>query len=221
MATNARCENCINSLFDDRWGDYKCKKKQRRCTETEVAMGCSQFQKIGTRPDDPPSELVIRSGATFTPSVSKTGVLSWTNDKNLPNPAPVNITGPQGKQGPKGDFPVIGVDYFTDADKQVIVDEVLRYVGIAQPTARLGEVTLLASAWTGEGNLYSQVVSVDGVTKNSQVDLTPDVEQLTVFYDKDLTFVTENDGGIVTVYAIGQKPMNDYTIQITITEVLT
>ena len=51
------------------------------------------------------------------------------------------------------------------------------------------------------------------------MDLTPSVEQLAVFYDKDLTFVTENEDGVVTVYAIGQKPTNDYTIQVTITEV--
>jgi hypothetical protein len=75
------------------------------------------------------------------------------------------------------------------------------------------------ASWIGSNNLYSQVVSIDGVTENSQVDLTPDVEQLEIFHDKDLTFVTENDGGTVTVYAIGQKPTNDYTIQVTITEV--
>lgn len=86
-------------------------------------------------------------------------------------------------------------------------------------TATIGEVTLLASAWKGGNSLYSQVVSIAGVTENSQVDLTPSVEQLAVFYEKDLTFVTENDGGVVTVYAIGQKPKNDYTIQVTITEV--
>lgn len=86
--------------------------------------------------------------------------------------------------------------------------------------AKIGEVTLLASAWKGEDSLYSQVVSIDGVTENSQVDLTPDVQQLAIFYNKDLSFVTENDGGVVTVYAIGQKPMNDYIIQVTITEVV-
>ena len=32
-------------------------------------------------------------GATFTPSVSKTGDLSWTNDKGRENPATVNIHG--------------------------------------------------------------------------------------------------------------------------------
>ena len=84
---------------------------------------------------------------------------------------------------------------------------------------KIGWVTLLASAWEGEGNLFRQTVTVEGVTESSQVDLTPNVEQLAVFYEKDLTFVTENDNGTVTVYAIGQKPVNDYTIQVTITEV--
>lgn len=81
-------------------------------------------------------------------------------------------------------------------------------------------IILRASAWTGSGNLYSQVVSVAGVTENSQVNLTPSVEQLAIFYDKDLSFVTENDGGVVTVYAIGQKPENDYSIPASIVEVV-
>lgn len=89
-------------------------------------------------------------------------------------------------------------------------------------TAAIGVVELLSDKWVASennDNLYLQKVSIDGVTENSQIDLTPSVEQLVVFYEKDLTFVTENDGGVVTVYAIGQKPLNDYTIQVTITEV--
>lgn len=87
------------------------------------------------------------------------------------------------------------------------------------PLASIGTVSLPSANWVGSANLYSQVVDIDGVTENSQVDITPSVEQLVIFYEKDLTFVTENDGGVVTVYAIGQKPENDYTIQVTITEV--
>lgn len=81
-------------------------------------------------------------------------------------------------------------------------------------------ITLLASAWTGSGNLYSQVVEIEGVTEYSQVNLNPSVEQLVIFHDKDLAFVTENEDGVVTVYAIGDKPTNDYTIQVSITEVI-
>lgn len=84
---------------------------------------------------------------------------------------------------------------------------------------RIGEVTLLASAWKGTDSPYSQVVDIAGVTENSQVDLTPSVEQLVIFHQKDLAFVTENDDGVVTVYAIGDKPANDYTMQVTIKEV--
>lgn len=91
--------------------------------------------------------------------------------------------------------------------------------GSTYAMARIGEVSLPASAWASNGNLHSQVVEIDGVTEYSQVDLTPSVEQLAVFYEKDLTLVTENEDGVVTVYAIGQKPANDYTIQVTITEV--
>lgn len=43
-----------------------------------------------------------QNGATFIPHVSPEGEISWTNDKNLPNPDPVNIKGPQGPEGPAG-----------------------------------------------------------------------------------------------------------------------
>lgn len=37
------------------------------------------------------------NGATFTPDVSEDGILSWTNDKDLPNPDPVKVKGKDGK----------------------------------------------------------------------------------------------------------------------------
>ena len=42
------------------------------------------------------------NGATFTPSVSAEGVLSWTNDKGLANPTSVNIKGIKGDTGASG-----------------------------------------------------------------------------------------------------------------------
>lgn len=42
------------------------------------------------------------NGATFYPSVSEEGILSWTNDKKLDNPEPVNIRGIQGEEGKVG-----------------------------------------------------------------------------------------------------------------------
>ena len=106
------------------------------------------------------------------------------------------------------------------SDEQIAKAVAYYFANNPASSATISEVTLLASKWAGSDHLYSQVVHIDGVTENSQVDLTPSVEQLVVFYEKDLTFVTENDGGVVTVYAIGQKPTNDYVVQITVTEVI-
>ena len=47
-------------------------------------------------------------GATFIPTVSEDGIISWTNDKNLPNPKPVDISGPKGDKGDTGDTGAIG-----------------------------------------------------------------------------------------------------------------
>jgi len=44
-----------------------------------------------------------RNGFTFTPSVSSDGTLSWSNDGGLNNPNSVNIKGPQGLKGDKGE----------------------------------------------------------------------------------------------------------------------
>ena len=81
-------------------------------------------------------------GATFIPSVSADGVISWTNDKGLPNPKPVNIKGVKGDKGDKGEAgengkdgangytPVKGKDYFTDSEKAEIVSSVISAVHV-------------------------------------------------------------------------------------------
>ena len=91
---------------------------------------------------------------------------------------------------------------------------------ITRPAAMVSYITLLASEWTGDNGLYSQVVAVDGVSAYSQVDLKPSPEQLALFREKELALVTENNDGVVTVYAIGDKPASDHTIQVSITEVV-
>lgn len=107
------------------------------------------------------------------------------------------------------------IEYVMDA-KKYIDSLVASGTGAS---ARLTSVTLRAAEWEGSDSLYSQMVSVPGVTPYSKVDLLPSVEQLAIFYNKDVTFVTENDSGVVTVYAIGEKPILDYTMQAQITEV--
>ena len=108
------------------------------------------------------------------------------------------------------------IEYVMDAKKYI--DNLV--ISGGGSVARLTSVTLLASSWTGSKSPYSQVVSIPGVTEYSKVDLLPSVEQLAIFHEKDVAFVTENEDGVVTVYAIGDKPLLDYTMQAQITEVL-
>ena len=80
-------------------------------------------------------------------------------------------------------------------------------------------IELKAANWVGTESPYSQVVTIPGVTENCKVEPDLSVNQIEAFRDKELAFSTENEDGVVTVYAIGHKPENDYTIQVTITEV--
>ena len=59
-------------------------------------------------------------GATFKPSVSTAGDLSWTNDKGLPNPDSVNIKGVPGKDG--NDFQILGYYDSLDALEASVTD---------------------------------------------------------------------------------------------------
>ena len=98
------------------------------------------------------------------------------------------------------------VTFLTDRDLATLDERLQRLErsgGSGGSSARIAEVTILASAWVGTESPYSQVVQITGVTEYSQVDLTPSIEQLAIFHNKDLAFVTENEDGVVTVYALG------------------
>lgn len=59
------------------------------------------------------------NGATFTPSVTEAGDLSWTNDKGLDNPATVNIKGARGNDGVS---PTISVTTIANGHRITITD---------------------------------------------------------------------------------------------------
>lgn len=96
--------------------------------------------------------VAMGTGATFTPSVSEEGNLSWTNDHGLQNPVPVNIKGPQGEKGADGTGVTILGSYASE--------ELLRS---DHPTGEVGESYLVAgylyvwspteSDWINVGNI--------------------------------------------------------------------
>ena len=131
-------------------------------------------------------------------------------------------------KGKNGDTPIKGVDYFNETDKAEInkyIDSkieaallILKNV-VEKSLVKTVSISLYASKWLENDGKYSQSVSIANVTPYSKIDLQPSVEQLAIFYEKDIAFVVENRDGNITVFCVGQKPTNDYVMQATITEV--
>lgn len=80
-------------------------------------------------------------------------------------------------------------------------------------------VSLPAASWTGNTHPYSQVVTINGVTENSKIDLQPTAAQIVSLNNEGIAMIAENNNGVVTIYAIGNKPSTNYTIQVLLTEV--
>lgn len=87
-------------------------------------------------------------------------------------------------------------------------------------SSRVDNINVLASAWKGGESPFSQVVELNSVSIRSKVDLQLSAEQNEITARYGIAFTTENNGGVITVYALGNKPTEDFTIQATITEVI-
>ena len=95
-----------------------------------------------------------------------------------------------------------------------------RLDALANSSSRVIDIYLPADGWIERNNYYYQEFNnIYGITPYSQVNLMPSIDQLAIFHDKDIAFVTENENGVVTVYVLGDRPNNDYTIQATVIEV--
>lgn len=114
-----------------------------------------------------------------------------------------------------------GVDDFSKLEYMSVDSFIL-----PKPTS----VTVYADKWIQAtddmgnpiANRYYQEVTVVNatITPNSKVDLQIEPADLIVFREKDITFTTVNEDGKVRVCLVGQEPMNDYTMQATVTEVI-
>ena len=112
----------------------------------------------------------------------------------------------------------------------IINGNIVGGINFSQFVPKKASIALLSDNWIqaidDDGNIienkWSQVVLQDNtdITEHSKVDLQPSSDQLTIFYEKDLSFVAENEDGVVTVFCIGHIPTNDYIIQCIITEVV-
>lgn len=97
---------------------------------------------------------------------------------------------------------------------------VRNYVNSNASALKSTTITLYANKWTEATSGYSQVVSVNGVTANSKIDLQPSPDQLASLVEEEVSLTTSNSNGVVTVHAIGASPSSDMTMQVLITEVI-
>lgn len=98
------------------------------------------------------------------------------------------------------------------------VERIIR--NVLSQTNKITTINVLANKWVYiEEDVYSQVINIEGTTNKSLINISLTLEQHIIFRRKDITFFVGNNNGIITVYCIGQKPTNDYTLQVKITEV--
>lgn len=92
--------------------------------------------------------------------------------------------------------------------------------GNAGSSVKLISFTAPVANWKGGTSPYFQTVEVTGVSVNSKVDIQLTAEQMQQLHGMNIAFTTENEGGTVTLWAIGDKPREDMTFLATLTEVV-
>lgn len=118
---------------------------------SELKNNNAELQAILDEVNNLPQAGAGENGATFTPAVSAEGVISWTNDKGLENPAPVNIKGPQGEDGNRavhvgdGNMPedaTLQILLDGSDEEQALKDELIEYIDgeIATELAKRGQL---------------------------------------------------------------------------------
>ena len=122
-----------------------------------------------------------------------------------------------------GHIKIDGVDttVYTHPEKHSISDvDGLQDALAGSGGAKTKTISLLSNSWTGASAPFSQIVTIDGVTANSKVDLHPSIEQLISLQNENVSLVASNNNGIVTVYALNYKPSVDFSMQTLISEVI-
>lgn len=84
-----------------------------------------------------------------------------------------------------------------------------------------GTVSLAAASWVKDGDDYKQTVTIADTTTKSVIELRPSRTQWKAIKADGVTSLQiENTDGVFTAWATDAAPSADYTLQVTITEVV-
>ncbi len=96
-----------------------------------------------------------------------------------------------------------------------------RLIGGAGGTVtKVTDIVMKVDSWHGGAGMWSQIVEVAEASPFSKIDLQPNTEQLLALQKSQTAMSAENADGIITVYAFGEKPREDMTLQATVTEIV-
>lgn len=150
-------------------------------------------------------------GITFTPVVDSEGNISWSNDGGIENPQTVNITGPKGDTGAKGEAGPQGVKGDT-GDAGPKGDKGTTFVPSVDSDGNL--------SWSNtDGVVNPEAVNIKGPKGDKGSDATVPIATIeilgkvkpdgkTTFIDEDGTLHAKGSGTTVT-----PKPVNNPTIE--------
>lgn len=158
------------------------------------------------------------NGATYTPSISEEGILSWTNDKDLPNPEPINVKGQDGLSYTltKSEDGTKIILTGSDGSVQEIIDSNTTYSEATQTESGLmsaADKTKLDGLL--EGGSYEIATSIsDGLMSSEQVILLNNLRSATKVFRPALrqsvfsvagtyTWTCPSDVFKVSVYILG------------------
>lgn len=133
------------------------------------------------------------TGAVYTPSVSAAGVITWTNDGDLPNPEPVNIKGP--------------AYTLTEEDKAEIVADVVDEIPLVDPDAKTSAQTQPVGV-DANGKLWTAPGGQGGTTDYDQLSNRPAINGHTLTGNQtaaQLGLATPGDIPTVPVQSVNGK----------------
>lgn len=110
-----------------------------------------------------------------------------------------------------------GIHAYADLKYLQAGDEIVTQV-LSQAKPRIVTIELSATWNQDADGKYSQTLVLDGITQNSRLDLQPTVDMIAELKQLGVVFVTENHGGTIIVYSVGNMPLKAYTMQATIVE---
>lgn len=113
----------------------------------------------------------------------------------------------------------VGPTQPTDPNIKVWINTAEEGTGIVPVLPRITTISLPKASWTGSSEPYKQVVNVNTVTSATKIDMQPTAQQIVSLQNAEISLMVENNGGVVTCYAIGNKPTVDYTMQVLLQEV--